>query len=82
MDLATAHTLALDVLSRASSQDPEILKPAEAKLKEWETESGFYSVLYVSITLIFKKNTLVNCSVIDFNFMRLKILALSVEKSS
>lgn len=46
MDAVTTHTLVLDVLQRASSQDPQVLKPAEEKLKEWEREPGFYSVLY------------------------------------
>uniref|UniRef100_A0AAR5PV48 Importin N-terminal domain-containing protein n=2 Tax=Dendroctonus ponderosae TaxID=77166 RepID=A0AAR5PV48_DENPD len=44
MDVLDTHSLVLDVLNRASSQDPQILKPAEAKLREWETEPGFYSV--------------------------------------
>ena len=30
---------------RASSQDASVLKPAEAQLKEWESQPGFYSVL-------------------------------------
>ncbi|XP_066152603.1 importin-11 [Euwallacea fornicatus] len=45
MDVAATHALVLDVLHRASSQDPVILKPAEEKLREWETEPGFYSIL-------------------------------------
>lgn len=49
MDLVTTHSVVLDVLHRASSQDPQVLKPAEEKLREWETEPGFYSILYVSI---------------------------------
>ncbi|XP_034939716.1 importin-11 [Chelonus insularis] len=36
----------IDVLQRASSQDPNVLKPAEQMLKEWETQRGFYTVLY------------------------------------
>ncbi|KAJ8961664.1 hypothetical protein NQ318_021262 [Aromia moschata] len=46
MDIASTHAVVLDVLQRASSQNPEILKPAEAKLKEWETQPGFYSILF------------------------------------
>ncbi|XP_076251460.1 importin beta11 [Rhynchophorus ferrugineus] len=45
MDIETAQVLVLDVLHRASSQDPAILKPAESKLMEWETEAGFYTIL-------------------------------------
>ncbi|KAL1492056.1 hypothetical protein ABEB36_012554 [Hypothenemus hampei] len=45
MELVETHTIVLDVLNRASSQDPEILKPAEEKLQEWETQPGFYNVL-------------------------------------
>lgn len=41
--------LVLDTLNRATSQNTDILKPAEKKLEEWETEPGFYSVLLVSI---------------------------------
>lgn len=40
--------MVLEVLQRASSQNPDILKPAENKLKEWETQPGFYTVLFVS----------------------------------
>ncbi|XP_045501102.1 importin-11 [Colias croceus] len=39
------YALVLDTLNRATSQDPEVLKPAEKKLEEWEIEPGFYSVL-------------------------------------
>lgn len=46
--MESTHALVLEVLHRASSQNPEILKPAEAKLREWETQPGFYSVLFVS----------------------------------
>lgn len=38
----------VEVLQQASSQDPTILKPAEQTLKQWETERGFYTALYVS----------------------------------
>lgn len=39
------YALVLDTLNRATSQDTEVLKPAEKKLQEWEIEPGFYSVL-------------------------------------
>lgn len=45
MDIQTAHSVVLSTLERAASQNAEILKPAESKLKEWETEPGFYSIL-------------------------------------
>ncbi|KAF5275843.1 hypothetical protein FQR65_LT04081 [Abscondita terminalis] len=45
MELASAQAMVIDVLQRASSQSPEILKPAETRLKEWETQPGFYTVL-------------------------------------
>ncbi|KAL9986951.1 hypothetical protein ACROYT_G001169 [Oculina patagonica] len=41
-------------LSHACSQDPSHIKEAEGKLKAWETEPGFYSLLM----LIFKNETL------------------------
>lgn len=51
--MESTNALVLEVLHRASSQNPEILKPAEAKLKEWESQPGFYSVLFVRhLTLI------------------------------
>lgn len=46
------HVAVIDVLQRASSQDPNILKSAEETLKQWETERGFYISLHVSITTI------------------------------
>lgn len=49
MDVAATHALVLDVLNRASSQDPLVLKPAELKLREWEIVPGFYNILCVSI---------------------------------
>ncbi|CAH0718140.1 unnamed protein product, partial [Brenthis ino] len=39
------YALVLDTLNRATSQNTEVLKPAEKKLQEWEVEPGFYSVL-------------------------------------
>jgi hypothetical protein len=35
-----------EVLSRATSQSVETLRPAEQQLKEWETHPGFYSSLF------------------------------------
>lgn len=45
MDLNSASTVVLQVLTQATSQDTAILKPAEEQLKQWETQPGFYSVL-------------------------------------
>ncbi|PSN49429.1 Importin-11 [Blattella germanica] len=45
MDITTAQSMVLETLQRAANQNAEILKPAELKLKEWETEPGFYSIL-------------------------------------
>lgn len=45
MDLGNAQAMVVEVLQRASSQNPELLKPAEVKLREWETQPGFYTVL-------------------------------------
>ncbi|VVC95336.1 unnamed protein product, partial [Leptidea sinapis] len=39
------YALVLDTLNRATSQNTDVLKPAEKKLEEWEIEPGFYSVL-------------------------------------
>lgn len=52
MDPNNVYAVVLDTLHRASNQDIEILKPAEKKLGEWETEPGFYPVLLVSIRSI------------------------------
>ena len=38
----------VDVLQRAGSQDPSVFKPAEQTLREWETQRGFYTALFVS----------------------------------
>ena len=40
----------IEVLQQAGSQDPDVLKPAEQTLKQWETERGFYTALYVSFS--------------------------------
>ncbi|XP_074651521.1 importin-11-like [Tubulanus polymorphus] len=45
MNAETAGPVVLDTLQRACSQSTEVLKPAEAQLKEWETKPGFYSIL-------------------------------------
>ncbi|XP_051847133.1 importin-11 isoform X1 [Antechinus flavipes] len=45
MDLDSASTIVLHVLTQATSQDTSVLKPAEEQLKQWETQPGFYSVL-------------------------------------
>ncbi|KAB0395044.1 hypothetical protein E2I00_007536, partial [Balaenoptera physalus] len=45
MDLNSASTVVLQVLTQATSQDTAVLKPAEEQLKQWETQPGFYSVL-------------------------------------
>lgn len=47
MDLNSASTIVLQVLTQATSQDTAVLKPAEEQLKQWETQPGFYSVLLV-----------------------------------
>lgn len=46
----------IEVLQQAGSQDPNILKPAEQTLKQWETERGFYTALYVSCITKHVKN--------------------------
>ncbi|CAG2060201.1 unnamed protein product [Timema podura] len=43
MDMNAAGTLVLETLHQASSQDTEVLKPAEQRLKQWETEPGAIS---------------------------------------
>ncbi|KAK2165868.1 hypothetical protein NP493_1346g00008 [Ridgeia piscesae] len=45
MDIGTAGPLVLHVLGQACSQQPEVLKPAEQQLKQWETQPGFYTIL-------------------------------------
>ena len=37
-------------LNHACSQDPGLIKEAEKKLKAWETEAGFYSLLMVRVS--------------------------------
>ncbi|XP_076288957.1 importin beta11 isoform X1 [Lasioglossum baleicum] len=36
----------IEVLQQAGSQDPNVLKPAEQTLEQWETERGFYTTLF------------------------------------
>ncbi|XP_075445973.1 importin-11 isoform X2 [Ascaphus truei] len=45
MDLNSASSVVLQVLTQASSQDSTVLKPAEEQLRQWETQPGFYTVL-------------------------------------
>lgn len=52
MDMDKALSMVLDTLRCASSQNQDILKPAEEKLQEWETEPGFYSILLVRLLAI------------------------------
>lgn len=40
-----AELLVLEALQYACSQNIELLKPAEQKLSEWETEPGYYTTL-------------------------------------
>ena len=54
MEMDKALSMVLDTLRRASSQNQDILKPAEEKLQEWETEPGFYSILLVSCPALLK----------------------------
>lgn len=42
------YHIVLDALTKASSQNAELLKIAERQLKSWETERGFYSILLVN----------------------------------
>lgn len=48
MDIAAAENAVYETLQQATSQITEILKPAEQRLQEWETEPGFYTILLVS----------------------------------
>ena len=41
----SAGQLVVACLGEASSQNPASIKQAEARLKQWETEPGFYSTL-------------------------------------
>lgn len=43
-------------LNHACSQNPSLIKDAEEKLKSWEREPGFYSLLMVSVVFTFVTN--------------------------
>ena len=45
MAMNNAGQLVVTCLGEASSQNPASIKQAEEKLKQWETERGFYSIL-------------------------------------
>ncbi|KAK3096574.1 hypothetical protein FSP39_001428 [Pinctada imbricata] len=45
MNLSTAGPMVLDALTKACDQNPDILKPAEKQLQDWETQPGFYTIL-------------------------------------
>lgn len=47
--MESTYKIVLEVLHNASSQNPEILKPAETQLREWEVQPGFHSILFASI---------------------------------
>ena len=44
----TAERNIVEALIFACSQDPAVLKVGENYLKEWESQSGFYTILAVS----------------------------------
>ena len=48
-----AKAIVFETLKSASSQNVDVLKPAEEKLKQWEAQPGFYSVLVVSSQPVF-----------------------------
>ena len=48
----SAHSIVLEVLQQASSQNAAVLKPAEQKLQEWETQPGFYLTIFVSLYIV------------------------------
>ena len=43
----------IEVLDKASSQDPSLVRLAEDKLKEWEANAIFYKELLVTIIVLF-----------------------------
>ena len=49
MDASNAVGVVLETLTKATSQEASILKPAEKQLKGWETHPGFYSTLQVKL---------------------------------
>ena len=56
MNSDQACSAVLDTLQKATSQNADLLKPAEQQLKEWESQQGFYSILLVGINLRAVKN--------------------------
>ncbi|KAH0512365.1 Importin-11 [Microtus ochrogaster] len=63
MDLNSASSVVLQVLTQATSQDTAVLKPAEEQLKQWETQPGFYSVLLIAtqIAVLIAKVARLDC---------------------
>lgn len=47
MDNSNGIQQLYETLQAAASQNPEALKPAEAKLSSWEAQPGFYAALMV-----------------------------------
>ncbi|XP_048738332.2 importin-11-like [Ostrea edulis] len=45
MELSSAGPVVLKTLTNACSQNADVLKPAERQLQQWETQTGFYTVL-------------------------------------
>ncbi|XP_055941149.1 importin-11-like [Argiope bruennichi] len=60
------YHVVLDALTKASSQNAELLKIAERQLKCWETERGFYSIL---LNIACDKN-------VDLNIRWLSVLCI------
>ena len=48
--MSNAGQLVVACLGEASSQNPAVIKQAEERLKQWETEPGFYSILLTIFT--------------------------------
>lgn len=46
MDTTSPKFMVFQALDLACSQDAQQIKQAEAKLAEWETEPGFYTMLH------------------------------------
>lgn len=63
--------LVYETLLQAISQHPDMLKPAEQKLKEWEVEPGFYSVLFVRKSYVSYINHVMNLQLKFCNFQRI-----------
>lgn len=45
VDVSSPQYMVLEALQCLCSQNPDLLKSAEAKLSEWEVERGFYTTL-------------------------------------